>query len=224
MISTGNDIVALDLTDQERTCRYRFYSRILTAGELALYDGFVDGSSGRGSNERLAFSSFVWLMWSIKESVYKYVSRSNPQLVFAPLKIPVSRVIIRDNYYEGVYYEGTVRHETATLYSRSFHQDGRIMTVLSEERDFSLTRWGVHAIGDSEYSSQVAKVRMFALHSLSAVFPGAALRIVKTPDGPPEVWDGERILDVPVSLAHHGRYVAWSYRLNSSSYRKSAAN
>jgi hypothetical protein len=56
--------------------------------------------------------------------------------------------------------------------------------------------------------------------------PSAALRIIKTPDGPPEVWDGEHSLDIPLSLAHHGPYVAWSYRLpaNNSSYRKSAAN
>ena len=81
MTSTGNDIVALAATDPDRTSRYRFYSRILTRSEL----DHVAGTA-------LPFSTFVWLLWSIKESVYKYVSRSNPRLGFAPLKIPVGQL------------------------------------------------------------------------------------------------------------------------------------
>ena len=54
-MSTGNDIVALGATDRERTCRYRFYSRILSPAELSLYDrvmatslSFMDGFRGSG--------------------------------------------------------------------------------------------------------------------------------------------------------------------------------
>jgi phosphopantetheinyl transferase (holo-ACP synthase) len=227
-MSTGNDIVALAATDKDRTCQYRFYSRILSRSELPLYDGLACGG--------LSFHSFVWLLWSIKESVYKYVSRSDHGLAFAPLKIRVSRLRLSDDFYEGM-----IRYEQAVLYSRSFHstaplsaaplsavcpEDETILTVVSEEKDFALTRWGLHTIGDSDYASQSGSVRAFALESLSKIFPGAALRIVRSPDGPPEVWDGEQALNIPLSLAHHDRYVAWSYRLtaNSSSYRKSAAN
>jgi len=110
-----------------------------------------------------------------------------------------------------------VRFEQTVLYSRSVFQDGTILTVVSEEEDFALTRWGLQMIGDTDYASQSASVRAFALESLSMIFPDAALRIVKTPDGPPEIWDGERVLDVPLSLAHHGHYVAWSYRLSANS-------
>jgi phosphopantetheinyl transferase (holo-ACP synthase) len=202
--STGNDIVALAATDKDRASRYRFYSRILSSSELPLYDRLVCGE--------LSFHSFLWLLWSIKESVYKYVSRSNPRLVFSPLKIPVSRLRI-----QGDHYEGMVRFEQTVLYSRSVFQDGTILTVVSEEEDFALTRWGLQMIGDTDYASQSASVRAFALESLSMIFPDAALRIVKTPDGPPEIWDGERVLDVPLSLAHHGHYVAWSYRLSANS-------
>jgi phosphopantetheinyl transferase (holo-ACP synthase) len=210
MISTGNDIVALAATDPERTSRYRFYSRILTRTELDLVPGTT-----------LPFSTFVWLVWSIKESVYKYVSRSNPRLSFAPLKIPVTQLSFREDFFEG-----TIRYEQVVLYSRSFIKDDTIQSVVSEEKDFALTRWGLNAISDSDYASQSGSVRAFALESLSKAFPDAALRIVKTADGPPEVWDREKTLDIPVSLAHHDRFVAWSYRLsaNSSSYRKSPAN
>jgi phosphopantetheinyl transferase (holo-ACP synthase) len=210
MISTGNDIVALAATDPDRTSRYRFYSRILTHGELDRFAGTA-----------FPFSTFVWLLWSIKESVYKYISRSNPRLGFAPLKIPVDQLRFRDDFFEGL-----VRYEQVMLYSRSFIQDDTVLSVVSEEKDFTLSRWGLHAIDDSDYANQSAFVRKFVVESLSTVVPGADLRIVRTPDGPPEVWDRQRMLDIPISLAHHGRYVAWSYRLsaNNCSYRKSEAN
>jgi phosphopantetheinyl transferase (holo-ACP synthase) len=210
MISTGNDIVALGATDKDRTSRFRFYSRILTRRELDQVAGTA-----------LPFSTFVWLFWSIKESVYKYVSRADPRLGFAPLNIPVNRLRRRKDYYEGM-----IGYGPATLYSRSFLREETIMTVVSEEREFTHVRWGVQGIGDSDYASQSASVRTFALQSLSTALPGVALRIIKTPDGPPEVWNNEHSLDIPLSLAHHGPYVAWSYRLpaNNSSYRKSAAN
>ncbi|HTR31244.1 MAG TPA: 4'-phosphopantetheinyl transferase superfamily protein [Puia sp.] len=200
-MSTGNDIVALALTDADRTGQYRFYSRVLSPVELR-----HQGVTG------LPLPFFVWLCWSVKESVYKYASRSDRRLVFAPLKIPIDRLFRHDGYYKGV-----VSYGGAVLYSRSFLSDETILTVVSEEENFMHTRWGLHSIDSSDYPIQSATARIFALQSLSAVFPGAALRIVKAPDGPPELWDGDRLLDIPVSLAHHDRYVAWSYRLPSKS-------
>jgi len=212
-MSAGNDIIALAATDEDRTSRPRFYSRIVSPDELSLYDGLTGGG--------LSFSSFVWLMWSIKESVYKYVSRADPGLRFAPLKIPVSGLRIGKDQYEGMICYGGLR-----LFSRSFLADETIMTVISAQEEFSDVHWGLRKIenpddpaGNPDHSTQSALVRTFALQSMATVLPGAELRIVKPPDGPPEVWDGERLLHMPLSLAHHGRYVAWSYRLpaNSSS-------
>lgn len=210
MRSTGNDIVALSAADPVRTSQSRFFSRILLADELELQKTI-----------RLDFFSFVWLLWSIKESTYKYVSRADHGLVFAPLKFAVGRLI-----YANGFYEGTVSMEGVALYSRSVVKGETIMTIVSEEEDFAHTRWGVHSIDGADYASQTEWVRVFALQSLSAAFPESALRIVRLPDGPPVLMDGERVVDVPVSLAHHDRYVAWSYRLpdSNSSYKKSAAN
>lgn len=210
MSSTGNDIVAFAATDRVRTCQPRFYGRILSADELELQD-----------TARLDFSAFVWLLWSIKESVYKFKSRSDHELVFAPLKIAVSRLVCGNGSREG-----KISYLGSTLFSRSFVNEDTIMTVVSEEDDFAHTRWGMNFVDGVDYARQSARVRTFALQSLSAEFPGADLRIVRTPDGPPELMDGERRLDVPVSLAHHDRWVAWSFRLpsNSSPYKKSAAN
>src|ERR1700760_194089 len=83
-LSTGNDLVCLSATRPERTGQPRFYFRILTADELALYHpGMLPGWS---------FDAFVWLCWSVKESVFKYRKRFQPELVFAPLRIVVTSV------------------------------------------------------------------------------------------------------------------------------------
>jgi hypothetical protein len=210
-MSTGNDIVALGATDRDRTCRYRFYSRILSPAEFSLYD--------RLSSARLSFHSFVWLLWSIKESAYKYSSRSKPDLVFAPLKIGITLVTPLDDFFEALIPCGS-----HMLYSRSFVTEETIMTIVSGDRDFSDTRWGLHRIADPKYASQSSKVRAFALESLTAALPDTAFRIVKTPGGPPVLWGNDHPTGIPISFAHHDRYVAWCYRLNNSSYRKSAAN
>jgi len=210
-VSTGNDIVALGATDSERTSRYRFYSRILTRTELQSFH-HLPADAG------ISFSHYVWLMWSIKESAYKYCSRSETSLVFAPLTIPVVQVTHRG----AGSWHGMVRYRGVLLHSRSLVRTGFISSVVSSEPDLGRTRHGVRRIPQADRSSQSALARKFALQSLASEFPvaaggvAAALRIVRQPDGPPEVWAGEKLLDVPVSLAHHDCLVAWSYRLPES--------
>ena len=67
MISTGNDIVALGLINKQRTCEPRFYSKILSASEQALYH--------QSEFTALPFEHYVWLLWSVKESTYKFLKR-----------------------------------------------------------------------------------------------------------------------------------------------------
>ena len=68
MISTGNDIVALKAINVARTKQQKFYNKIITGSEKALYEGQF--------SERLPFEYFVWLAWSVKESVFKYLQRN----------------------------------------------------------------------------------------------------------------------------------------------------
>jgi phosphopantetheinyl transferase (holo-ACP synthase) len=202
MKSTGNDIVALDATDPQRTGSARFYSRILAAGELSLFSqqAFPD----------LPFDHYVWLLWSIKESVYKYEQRIRPGGTFAPLKIDVRRLLPpkKDGFYEA-----EALSVGRILYSRSIIRDGIIASVVSEDEVFEHTRWGFTSIDHSTYADQSASVRTLAIGELSASLSRSNLRIEKNRFGIPVILDGEEVLDIPVSLAHQDRYVAWSYLL-----------
>ena len=73
MTSIGNDIIALNAINRERTRDPRFYGKILTSDELLLF-----------REDLHALDTFVWLLWSVKESVYKCHKRLLPDLVFAP--------------------------------------------------------------------------------------------------------------------------------------------
>ncbi len=200
MNSTGNDIVALQATQPERTNLPRFYSRILTIDEKKLYD--------RPGRPSLAFDHFVWLCWSIKESAYKFNKRKFPDLVFAPLKTTISELMSPAS--DG-YYRCRVSCGPETLYSRSLLRDDVIVTVVSEDEQFADTHWGFQPIGSPASADQSAAVRTFALRHLSTALSRADLHVQKDQDGCPIVLAGQQRLDIPLSLAHHDTYVAWSF-------------
>ena len=228
--STGNDIVDLSATDPLRTCSYRFYSRIISGEEKTLYDQLGG----------LPFDNYVWLLWSIKESVYKYTSRADTGLVFAPLTIPVLH--LHSPSGDG-FYKSMVIYGSEILYSRSIITNRLIVTVVSNEENFDRTWWGFRSVDEAGYADQSASVRTFALGKLATALSRADLKIEKTAAGYPVVLGGDGLLDISLSLAHHGHFVAYSYylppdpppasrssllalslSLNNSLYRKSAAN
>jgi phosphopantetheinyl transferase (holo-ACP synthase) len=198
--STGNDIVAMQATQPEKTNRLRFYSRILTVAEQQLYDR-LDRSS-------LAFDHYTWLCWSIKESAYKFNKRNSPDLVFAPLKITISELLPPAS--EG-YYRCRVSFGQEMLFSCSLVRDGIVVTVVSEDEQFTDTHWGFQSIGSSAYACQSSSVRTFALQHLSTALSRNDLQLQKDQNGCPIVLAGQQRLDIPLSLAHHDTYVAWSF-------------
>jgi phosphopantetheinyl transferase (holo-ACP synthase) len=81
VISAGNDIVALNAIDKGRSCMPAFYSKFITSAELSLHNP-----------AQLSLDSFIWLLWSVKESAYKYLKRTDNELVFSPIKLSVSKI------------------------------------------------------------------------------------------------------------------------------------
>ncbi len=222
MISTGNDIVSLDAIDRQRTIQPRFYSKILVPSEQALYP--LQGSSG------LPFEHFVWLLWSIKESAYKYRQRLEPGLVFSPTKMVVRQLDSPDRASGTIdafspdasgaaFYQAIVHSDPGIFYSRSTVTLPIIFPPSSARMQRFGSVWsGVAAIDGAGYAGQSASVRVLLLEKLRSLLScdGDELRVEKSPRGCPLVFRGEKEMSIPVSLAHHGRYVAYSFRLNQS--------
>ena len=222
MQSAGNDIIALNTINKQRSNNRRFYAKIISASELVLYQ--------RHKISGMPFEHFLWLAWSIKESAYKYLKRKIPELVFSPAKIILQQIYLphngeltgfKDGQWEGnasaeTCYKGSVISGSDTLYFRSKIHPELIATVVSDDENFEHTWWGIRTIDHTDSHHQSEEVRSFFLHKLNAVLPGKNFRIEKTSIGYPIVLRGTEELKLPVSFAHHERFVAYSFLLGSA--------
>ncbi|MDB5136476.1 MAG: 4-phosphopantetheinyl transferase superfamily protein [Mucilaginibacter sp.] len=220
MISTGNDIVALKAINIARSKEHAFYSKILSVSEKELYDQQFAGE--------ITFENFLWLSWSIKESAYKYLQRITPELVFSPTKIIIKHLLVPvgdtaiafgDKETEGcgfvnkTVYEGIVEFGNHALYSRSVIGAEFIASVVNKEADFGNTCWGIQKIESKESNYQSKAVRTFLLNRLVRLLPDTDLHIGKSQNRYPILFNRSEEMPIPVSLAHHDHYVAYSFQL-----------
>ena len=215
MIGTGNDIVALKAINIARTKQPNFYKKILSVSEKELYDRQFSG--------KISLENFVWLLWSIKESAYKFLQRITPDLVFSPTRTIVSQIIPPANnttvklegcgFDDDNVYTALVTFGADTLYSCSIIDDEFIFSVVNQGDSFEHTCWGIKLINLPEGEYQSKAVREFLTDRLNALFPGDDLKIGKSIHGYPVILKDEVEIEMPVSLAHHDRYVAYSVQI-----------
>jgi phosphopantetheinyl transferase (holo-ACP synthase) len=211
-MSTGNDIIALQLINPERTKQEKFYSKILCKQEVELYNN--------NCANNISFEDFVWLAWSIKESVYKFQKRFFADLVFAPTKIIINRINFPTqnfrgfiNSKEGISFNDQecscceVNFDSYTFYTRSFLYVDLIFTVANNVDDFTNVRWGIKNINTNIYNEQSKAVRKFAIKRLEEFFPNENLIVEKSENGYPYLVKQK---NVALSFTHHGNFVAYT--------------
>ena len=218
MRSTGNDIVALALVNKQRTGQFRFYSKILSASEQELYHW--------PETQQLPFESYVWLLWSVKESAYKYLKRLDSALIFSPTNIIIQHIVIpsvsadepaaaqwESTAEDDNLYCGKVVCGLHTLYFRAKINEAWIATVVNDDECFDDVCWGVKLINNAGYKYQSQGARLALINKLSSFLSGS-LRIEKSPVGYPVVINNDEETGVPASLAHDGFFVAYSFLLH----------
>jgi phosphopantetheinyl transferase (holo-ACP synthase) len=218
MISAGNDVVSLAAIDVTRTNQHKFYSKILSESEIPLYNEF--------SLAQIPFENFVWLLWSIKESVYKFLQRNNPALIFTPVKFVVTDIGLPEGFspkgfsspiVEGVDFKNipaiksTIKFADYTLHACSLLYNELIHTVVSRNIDFENIYWGIKKIESDNGTLQSAEVRLFLSERLKKFYGDDNIIIDKNPDGCPVILRSGADITVPVSLSHHGRFVGYSF-------------
>lgn len=221
MTSTGNDIVALRAINIARTKQPNFYSKILSVREKDLYDQQL--------SDKIPFENFVWLLWSVKESAYKFLHRITPDYVFSPTRTIVSSLELPANlvltefdgqaegcgFDEGIAYKGIVSINDQKLHSSSLIGDDFALSVVSDTNDFADICWGVQNIASSESAHQSTAVREFLMKKLNRLFPGDDISIDKNTHGVPVLIKNNVEMPHVISLAHHDHYVAYSVRITS---------
>jgi phosphopantetheinyl transferase (holo-ACP synthase) len=214
--SAGNDIVALNAIDIQRTRDARFYSKFITDSELAIYQPFTP----------LPFEIFVWLLWSVKESAYKYLQRHDGGLIFSPVKFIIEQVNIPadfnltsftgnnwDHDTHTNYITGTVSYGNTQLNFRSYITNDFITSVVDADEHFKNVYWGIQLMEHTDHQHQSQEVRNFALIKLKSLLAIDDLRIVKSEIGYPVVMDRDAPVDVALSFAHHDSWVGYSFKV-----------
>ncbi|MGN6394513.1 MAG: 4'-phosphopantetheinyl transferase family protein [Mucilaginibacter sp.] len=217
MISAGNDVVSLAAIDITRTNQYKFYSKILSEAEIPLYNEF--------SLARIPFEIFVWLLWSVKESAYKFLQRSEPRLLFTPVKFEVVNLRLPHNcslspfnypihegkgFKEISHIQSTIKFAENTLHACSVLYNELIHTVANSGDDFNNLLWGVKKIGSDDSEAQSAEVRSFLLERIKQEY-GNNFRVEKNNNGCPVLLSDAADFPIPVSLSHHGCFVGYSF-------------
>lgn len=202
MIGVGNDIVSLSLTDARRTRLPQFYNKILNAAEIELYQGCT-----------LPFEQYVWLLWSIKEAVYKCAKRHNTLLLFSPKKIAVQNIAEAQS---GAVFTCTATCNGVTYYGKSYVYDEVIHSVVTNQTPFHLDdlHWGLQFIDDDCSGNQSAQVRELAKDAVSNMFGAGSISFTKADAGYPQLVINNSVSKLPLSFSHHGNYVAYAYICN----------
>jgi len=210
--------VALALTSAERTRKEKFFSKIICKQEIELFKS-IDSSS-------LSFENFVWLAWSIKESVYKFCSRNNSSLLFSPTKIfinsiqlpakkniPIGREMESGSLDRAISYCCEVSFQGSKYFTQSIINNELIFSVCNNKNDFDNICWGIKNIHDDRYENQSASVRLFTLNKLQDLFKHSDLKIEKKTAGYPVI---KQRPNIPLSFTHHGCFVGYAFALNSN--------
>jgi hypothetical protein len=104
-----------------------------------------------------------------------------------------------------------VKFREQTFYSCTYLFKNLISTAVNNQNEFSNIYWGIKRILSNFPDDQSAAVRQFTLNRISNLLPGPAFELLKNSTGCPTLSSAQAGLNIPVSLAHHGCFVGYSF-------------
>lgn len=184
----GNDIIDLKLAAQESNWeRPRFLNKLFTKNEQQ----FIRSSSN-------PFET-LWLLWSMKESAYKIYMQQGGSRIFAPLKF---ECVVND------FIQGFVTFRTSVYKTKSAINSNFIHTVASSKKNDSTIH--IYHLKDISANAQSIEIYRLLISSIAKQrnLNFEYLEIKKTVAGIPQLYSKDSLLDIFISLSHHGRYGA----------------
>jgi len=206
----GNDIV--DLTDQyarEKADDPRFVNRVLTPDE----------------QECLASSDtpnhLLWAFWSAKETAYKIISKSHPDVSSAPRRFDVT---LEDTHNRIT--SGKVKTPYGVVHILVIFDNDYIHCVGVEDQHVTSKRikHGMYFIGDKNCHNIKEQAKTESMMAREAAKNGIASYLMLSPEDidiirpktsqrntPPYVSINGKKIDIDISLSHDGKYVAYAF-------------
>ena len=178
----GNDIVDLNIAGEESDWRRK---------------GYLDKVFNQSEQNLIKCSTnpdlLVWILWSIKESVYKANFRITHYWEFAPAKIKVENfeitgetAVAEANYHDNKYGVKTAISNffvhSIALIDPSRFSEIKIVELKTNSRDYTALLNDRKIIKNNEF-------------------------VVKNKEGIPNIATKEENYKFPVSISHHGDYL-----------------
>jgi len=191
----GNDIVDLNLAKEGSNWeRKRYLSKLFTAQERIYIHESKDSCK------------MLWRLWSMKESGYKLFLQTGGSPFYNPSKIECK--LLSDSL-------GRIQIDTFSLETQSIENYNYILSNAKKDfkENFRTEVFLLEGKKPSETSSFcyskvkeiISKEFGYAAHSLS---------LSKSSCGAPVLSYQDKLLDISISLSHHGSYGVFSYCLS----------
>jgi hypothetical protein len=178
----------------------------------------------RKGSPALPFEHFLWLSWSVKESVYKCMKRGSPHLRFSPKKISIQDLTpqflpaatgeldLGSPETSAITYRCVAESDSILFEASSTVHGSFISTLVTPPGTVAgKVWWGIRRVEKTDYVHQSEKVRLFALDKLQRLFPGDRLGFEKTAAGYPVLIRNSASLDLPISFSHHHNLIFYSF-------------
>ena len=121
--------------------------------------------------------------------------------------------IVKNGFNDTLAVKSIVETSSYKVYISSVIYPEFISSVANNNGDFDKVYWGVKRIENPDTDSQSAEVRAFLIKNLNKVLKKGSLTLAKNSYSIPVLLYDSEELPVPVSLAHHGHYVGYSFSL-----------
>ncbi len=137
-------------------------------------------------------NTMVWLLWSMKEAVYKIINRQTLERFYSPQKFECEITLFEDCKAEGL-----VKYNGITYFTKSDLNQNFIYTIASTDSlDFKIIT--TKYLSNSANYNQLLK-KNFGINVQKDLF------------GVPEIIDFELGTKKRASISHHGSYLAIAY-------------
>ena len=189
----GNDII--DIGETKRSTDWErpgFLQKIFTQKEQEIIYASAD-----------PFTT-VWQLWSMKESAYKIVIQTGAERSFNPSRFECDLESLEN---------GLVRMHDRTFKTTTKIDSNYVFTTASfgnsefENRVFKIIEKG------SEYQSAFMQEKVLKAFLKHNALKRSELKIQKTKTGVPKLFYKNKVLNRSFSIAHHGKYGAYSIGL-----------
>ncbi|SKB32256.1 phosphopantetheine--protein transferase domain-containing protein [Salegentibacter holothuriorum] len=185
----GNDIIDLNLAHKQSNWqRQGFIQKLFTEEEQS----FIECSQNRESS--------LWLLWSMKEAVYKAVQRK--------YKL--------DRFYNPRHFNCTLTQLTSEKARGEVSFKDEAFETTSELFPSKIHSYTANT--EFSYFSEKENIRSLLLQNIAKHYslPLASINISKSIQGIPFITYLGDNLQIPFSLSHHGNYSAYALSLNMS--------